>query len=1187
MRESRTLVAARMSVTGWLFGVAQALLMGLLAVFVLASGAAAQQNQINTVVGGGPNDMPALDADLYGIWQTAVDSAGNLYFASSYDDRVFKVTVSTGELTVVAGNGVAGYSGDGVTGGAAKAMLNSPQGVAVDSNGNVYISDTDNCIVREVNQTTSTITTVAGTPDSCGYAGDGGPGTSAQLSYPNQLAVDSSNNVFIADYANSVIRKLTVSTGDISTVAGEYGGSDSGVCANGTAATSCAFATTPAVAVDGSDDFFLTDGEEYVVYKVSGSTGKITKIAGTWGTAGYTGDGSSAINAEIYPYVYGQLAVNSGGTKVWLADTYNFVIRQVIVGGDISSIAGENSCGGGFSGMGGSATSACISYPGGVAVDSAGDLFTAPTYVAGYSLYALEAPCLEASGSCTPPTGDTTGDIYIVAGNGNTSVATPINGVPALGVTLYYPGGVLVDPSNNVFISDTGDCYVRELVNASGDVNLFAGNGTCGYGGDGGAATSASVYQPAGVARDANGNIFFADQYNQIIREVDAAGNISTFAGTPQVCSYSGDGVPATSAMLCYPHDVSLDIYGNMFIADSNNLLIREVVCATSGTLTCTPPIGETAGYIYTVAGNGTAGYSGDGGPATSAQLYYPESASADSSGNLYIADTDNCRIRKVNATTGTISTIAGNGDCGFSGDGIAIDNSVSYPYGLRVDANGNVFFTDTDNSRVRWVDGGGTMTTFAGTSSGFSGDGGPATAAELYFPEALSEDASGDFFIADSYNYRIREINAFAAVGRSTGSVSFPLQSVGTTSDGVDITLSGIGAASISNITTSANFSEFDDCGNLPNGSTCTVTVYFTPTKAGTITGTLTVTSNGYLSTTTTVALEGEAVGLTITPNPLAFGSDPVGTTVTKSVTIKGSTTYTSTTLDKDTTDFAISANTCTGTVTTSCSITVKFDPTTTGAKKGTLVVVDSDPTSPQLIGLTGTATSYESFTPASVTFANQVINTASKATKITFKYTGSGTLSLGSLTPTAPFTVNETGITSEACNPGTTKLTTNELCYFNVVFTPTATGTATGSVTAAFTGDPTGNTSSVLPLTGTGTAVSLSPASLAFGTVTSGTKKLSLTITNKGSSALTLNGTPTISGTGSAQFAVLAYSASPATSTCLNPALGSSLTAGSSCTYTVQFTSTGEGVSYTDYLSISDSDPTSPQKVTMTAKD
>ena len=284
--------------------------------------------------------------------------------------------------------------------------------------------------------------------------------------------------------------------------------------------------------------------------------------------------------------------------------------------------------------------------------------------------------CLPILACVRPETRRATSTPWLAMGSSNE--ATPINGVPALGVTLYYPAGVYQDPTaTNLFISDTSNCLIRDLT--SGDVNIFAGTvaAGCGYGGDGGPATSptAQVYNPG--ARDYSGNIYFADTYNQIIREVDTAGNISTFAGTPSTYGYGGDGGPATSAYLGYPEDVFVDISGDMFIADSYNHRIRKVVCATAPTppYSCTPPAGETAGYIYTVAGNGSAAYAGDGGPATSAELYYPSSASSDSAGNLYIADTDNCRIREVNAATKVINTIAGNGACGFWGDGPALEN--------------------------------------------------------------------------------------------------------------------------------------------------------------------------------------------------------------------------------------------------------------------------------------------------------------------------------------------------------------------------------------------------------------------------------------------------------------------------------------------------------------------------------
>jgi hypothetical protein len=1155
-----------------------------LALFALMSASAlGQQDQINTIIGGGPNDMPALDADIYGAYGVAVDGSGNFYFTSYYQHRVFKVN-SSGFLTVVAGNGLMGYSGDGVTGGAAQAMLNYPQGVAVDSHGNVYIADTDNCVVRKVD-TTNTITTVAGS-GSCGYDGDGSPATSYEVYYPTQLAVDSSNNVYIADLYNGRIRKLTVSSGTISTVAG--GGSGTSYCANGTFATSCSFGVTPSVAVDSAGDIFLTDAYEYVLYEVKASTGKITTVAGTT-VPGGTGDGGAATSAEIYPYIYGQLAVNGAGTTVWLADFYNYAIRQITVGGSIKTVAGQNDICNGLSGLGGPATSACVGYPVGIAADSAGDLFLTNGYEYG-NTYVLEVPC-SVGGSCTPPTGDTAGDLYAVAGNGNGSESTPVNGVPALGVTLYNPYGIYQDPSNNIYIGDFNNNLVRELLNSSGDVNAFAGDGTGGYGGDGGPATApgAEIYGPVSIARDASGNIFFADQYNSAIREVNTAGTLSTFAGT-ESNGYSGDGGPATSAQLFYPTDVYIDSYGNMFIADFYNHVIREVVCATAGAYACVPPAGETAGYIYTVAGNHAAGggYAGDGGPATSARLYYPQSAATDAEGNLYIADSNNNRIRMVSAATQIINTVAGNGSTGFSGDGPALENSVYYPVAVRADANGNIFIADTYNSRIRWIDGGGTITTFAGNTAGFSGDAGPAISADLYNPGGLFEDASGDFLIADTSNYRIRKINAFAAVGRSTGSIVFGTQPKGIASYPFEVTLSGIGPAAITSLTTTGDFSESDDCvGSLPNGTTCTVAVFFTPTVAGARYGTLTVNTNGYFSTSTSISLEGTGTGLTITPNPLALGSTPVNTPVTKSVTVKGATTYSSVTLTGDTTDFTIATNTCTGAVSSTCSVGIKFDPLTTGAKKATLVLKDSDPTSPQAVAVTGTGTSYETFTPAAVTFAAAVVDgKTSTNTKVTFKYTGSGTLSLTALTPSSSsFSVNETGITTSACAPGTTKLTANQVCYFNVAFSPgTAIGTVTGNVTATFTGD-TNNSSSLLPLTGTGTEVSLSPATLAFGTVASGTKNETLTVTNVGTTALTFNGTPTISGTGSGQFKVLPYSASPVTSTCLNGSV--TLNNGQNCTFTVQFTSTGAGTSYSETLSISDNGGASPQAEKMTAKD
>jgi hypothetical protein len=235
------------------------------------------------------------------------------------------------------------------------------------------------------------------------------------------------------------------------------------------------------------------------------------------------------------------------------------------------------------------------------------------------------------------------------------------------------------------------------------------------------------------------------------------------------------------------------------------------------------------------------------------------------------------------------------------------------------------------------------------------------------------------------------------------------------------------------------------------------------------------------------------------------------------------------------------------------------------------------------ETVNLKGTATNYELFTPVSVKFATQLVNTVSKNTKVTFKYTGTGTLTLNSLTPSANFAVNTTGISSGACNlSGTTSLAQFGSCAFNVAFSPTSVGAINGNVTASFSGDPGGNTSVQLPLTGTATEVTFLPKALAFGTVASGMKNETLTVTNKGATALTFNGTPSVSGTGAGQFSVLPNTGG--NSTCLS---GTPVAQNGTCTFTVRFTSTSGGVSYSETMSISDNGGASPQTVKITAKD
>src|SRR5881296_4383058 len=252
---------------------------------------------------------------------------------------------------------------------------------------------------------------------------------------------------------------------------------------------------------------------------------------------------------------------------------------------------------------------------------------------------------------------------------------------------LNYPGTVAVDAAGNIYIADTRNNRIRK-VSPSGMMTTIAGNGGGGFGGDGGPASMAMLNYPWGVTIDNNGNLFVADTSNQRIRKIGPDGIITTVAGSGSR-GFSGDGGPAVLAQLAEPAGVAVDAAGNLFIADTNNERVRKV----------TPD-----GIITTVAGNGTQGFSGDGGAAVDAQLAYPNSVAVDGAGNLFIADTNNQRVRRV-TPDGIITTVAGNGKYGYSGDGAAASAAqLGSPYGVSIDGTNTLLIADSANSRIRKV---------------------------------------------------------------------------------------------------------------------------------------------------------------------------------------------------------------------------------------------------------------------------------------------------------------------------------------------------------------------------------------------------------------------------------------------------------------------------------------------------
>ncbi|HEY2577353.1 MAG TPA: hypothetical protein VGI74_13695 [Streptosporangiaceae bacterium] len=776
---------------------------------------------------GGPSPAPNVALD----YQCGVSYAGgNLYVG---DGLVQRVDTHSGWLTspvgalrrasVISGTVLLG------DGGRASRAITSACGVVVDGAGNLVIADNTDYMVRVVARHSGTfygrhmaaghIYAVAGTGSGPKISGDGGPATKAGLAYPKDVAVDRAGNLVIADNGTSappIAAQVQVVAARSGTFYGQHmtarhiytvAGNANGLVVSGRGGPAVRAGlgeTIGQVKIDKSGNLVIADtsGNTIRVVAVSGGTfygqrmtaGHIYTVAGD-GTAGYSGNGRRATRARLS----GPLGVAlDGAGNLVIADTVNNRVRVVAAhtghfyghrmkAGDIYSIAG---CGTACEeGNDGPAAKARLVLPCAIAVDGSGNLIVAEY---GQMLGPQDrwVRLIAAATGYFYGQKMRAGDIYTAAGNGFLGlsgqgvIATrAVMMITSARMTVDRHGNLLVPAGQNnrirVVATGPGSFYGQQMM--AGHIYSIAGGGCFPYCGNGGPARKAGMNFPDGVALDGHGNVVLDDGGNNLVRVVAESdgtfygqqmtnGHIYNVAGTG-TAGYTGDGGPASQAELNVPGGLAVDGHGNLVITDENNNRIR-VAAARDGKFY---GVHMTVGHIYTVAGNGTAGYSGNGGPATGAALHSPKDVALDRSGNLVICDQRNERIRVVAArdgkfygvhmTVGHIYTVAGNGTAGYSGNGRrATGAELNMPADATVDGHGNLAIADQDNNRVRVVaEAAGTFYGMAMTPGniytvagngvpGFSGTHGKATRSELVAPTGVAVNSSGGLYIADQY---------------------------------------------------------------------------------------------------------------------------------------------------------------------------------------------------------------------------------------------------------------------------------------------------------------------------------------------------------------------------------------------------------------------------------------------------
>ena len=1157
--------------------------------------------KIATVVGNGTqgfagDDGPATKAELNTPEGLALDAQGNLYIADLGNGRIRMVSKASGAIITVAGNGAGTYSGDG--GAATNAGFN-PQDVAIDAAGNLYISDNFNNRIRMVKAGTEVISTIAGTGRQ-GSSGDGGPATSATMWGPRGLRIDTFGNLYFADQHNATVRKVKLSTGVITTVAGGAV-SSGGTADDGSLATNVQLSSPNGVEIDSVGDLFIADLGSGLIRRVDAATGIITTVAGSGNS---TASGVAATQASLTAPAY--LALDSSG---------NVFVSEQINGNLVREVSP-------------------LTFP----ATAVGSTSTPQTlFLQATTAETIQSPLVI-------PVSQGGKQEYSVASTSGCSFNSPITAGSICSVSLNftpaYPGqrGVPLQVTTtagsiNLPLAGVGTAPLAAL--SPGLISTIAGGCTTGCSAqdaDGVLASNEPLSAVYDVKVNSAGEIYFSDELG--VRKISATTGIVTTvsnAGTnfaldnlgnlyiQSFSNYGGDtsvskvngatgdttviagkqglnngttgtygniptaGVPATQSYLPQAKDVEVDSAGNIYLSTSTQILRID---AATDILT------------YVTGSPNAKGYSGDGGLATAALVSSPLGMVFDQAGNLYFSDSGNYVVRRIDAVTGNITTFAGNpnGTENETYVGPATGTNIS-PQGLAIDSAGNLYINDQIDRflGIRRVDAAtNIMTTIAGYApSSITGYTARATDAALISGFALDSLGNMITFSQGVSGGTISKIDVSTSLINfpfTLRTVQGPVPPVGTaypnaSADMVNVTNIGNSPLSISSPPAGTNPSvigsayKLDDpatagcvpvaalttTGFLAAGTSCFLAVDFTPTAA-TNPASIGLYDNSLntFQALQTVTLAGQGVAATtsptisLSPGSLSFPDTQVGTISNpQTVTVSNTGTATAditglTIVGADSTSFAQTSN-CGMTLAngSTCTINVTFAPTAANRSfTANVTVASNDLNSPATATLTGKGLDVPAgvitLSPSAVTFSTTVGVTAFPQT-VTLTNTGAAQVTLG-MNPVTVAGANAPAFAGSAGFCGYT-LAVGASCNANVTLVFNATpGTYTASFNATYYATSTTTATSSIPLTGTVTAAvaqaALTPTSYNFGNVTTGTSAPSqtFTISNAGAAALSITSV-TLNGTNAVSFSIRSNG-------CV-----SSLAAGSSCTISVNF--------------------------------